>query len=53
MILGNVIQDSIGYMEYGYVLWCELNQHHNSKNKTYDLVTSHFTQITQLKFEYM
>jgi hypothetical protein len=23
-------------MVYGQVLWCGLNQHHYSKNKTYD-----------------
>jgi hypothetical protein len=41
-------KDSIGYMEYGNVLWYELNQHHNSKKKTYDWDTTHLTQITQL-----
>jgi hypothetical protein len=31
----------------------ELNQHHNSKNRTNDSAMSHFTQITQLIFGYM
>jgi hypothetical protein len=29
----------------------ELNQHQNSKGRTYDWDVSNFTQITQLKFE--
>jgi hypothetical protein len=54
MIFENMAQ---GFIEQHGVWNCammvELNQYPNSKNKTYDWDTTHFTQITQLKFEYM
>jgi hypothetical protein len=46
-----------GFIEH-YEVWSwamvvELNQYYNSKNRTNDLDMFHFTQITQLIFEYM
>jgi hypothetical protein len=38
---------------WSWVMVVELDQHHNSKMEFYDWDVSHFTQITQLKFEYV
>jgi hypothetical protein len=54
MIFENMAQGFIEQHEvWTSAMVVELNQHHNSKSRNYDWDVSHFTQITQLKFEYV